>query len=51
MSGNQETALLGWARDADGDAQQFIGDDICTRVGTWCMDRLPRGIPTIATYY
>ena len=47
----EETVLIGWARDADGDAQRFTGDDIYERVGVWCMDRLRRGIPTISTYF
>ena len=51
MAETEETVLLGWARDADGDAQRFTGDDIYERVGVWCMDRLRRGIPTISTYY
>ena len=46
-----ETVLLAWARDADGDAQRFTGEDIYERVGVWCMQRLRRGIPTIATYH
>ena len=51
MTEHQETVLLAWARDADGDAQRFTGDDIYQRVGAWCMDRLWRDIPTIATYH
>ena len=46
-----ENVLLGWARDAAGDSQRFTGDDIYGRAGHWCMDRLRRDIPTIATYY
>ena len=51
MSGHPETVLLAWARDADGDVQRFTGDDIYHRVGGWCMQRLRRDIPTIATYH
>ena len=45
------TALLGWARDADGHCQRFTGDDIFQRAGTWCRDRLIRDIPVIVTYH
>ena len=51
MPETEETVLLGWTRDADGDAQRFTGERIYERVGVWCMDRLRRGIPTISTYY
>ena len=51
MAETEETVLIGWARDADGDAQRFTGDAIYERAGVWCMDRLRRGIPTISTYY
>ena len=51
MTEQQETVLLGWARDADGAAQRFTGVDIYTRVGVWCMQRLRRDTPTVATYY
>ena len=51
MTEHQETVLLAWARDADGDAQLFTGDDIYNRVGAWCMQRLRRDIPTIASYH
>ena len=51
MDEQQETVLLAWARDANGDCQLFTGDDIYNRAGRWCMDRLRRDIPTIATYY
>ena len=47
----EETVLVGWARDADGDAQRFTGERIYERAGVWCMDRLRRGIPTISTWY
>ena len=32
-------------------AQRFTGEDIYNRVGRWCMDRLRRDIPTVATYH
>ena len=51
MQEHKETVLLAWARDADGDCQQFTGADINDSVGRWCSNRLRRGIPTIATYY
>lgn len=51
MAETEETVLLCWARDADGDAQRFTGEGIYRRAGVWCMDRLRRGIPTISTYY
>lgn len=51
MTEYQETVLLAWARDADGDNQRFTGDDIYRRVGFWCTQRLQRDIPTVATYY
>ena len=51
MAETEEKVLVGWARDADGGAQRFTGDDIYNRAGVWCMDRLRRGIPTICTYY
>ena len=51
MTEYQETVLLAWARDADGDAQRFTGDGIYDRAGAWCMDRLRRDIPTISTFY
>ena len=51
MAETEETVLTGWARDADGGARRFTGDDIYGRAGVWCMDRLRRGIPTICTYY
>ena len=47
----EETVLVGWARDADGDAQRFTGENIYNRAGAWCMDRLRRGIPTVSTYH
>ena len=49
MSECEETVLLGWTRDADGGAQRFTGDGIYERAGAWCMDRLRRDIPAIAT--
>ena len=48
---HEETVLLGWARDADGDARRFTGENIYERAGAWCIDRLRRGIPTVSTYY
>ena len=51
MTERQETVLLGWARDAGGDAQRFTGDDIYHRAGVWCMHRLMRGIPAISTFH
>ena len=51
MDEQEETALLAWARDADGDFQLFTGEDIYDRAGRWGMDRLRRDIPVIATYY
>ena len=50
MTEEQETVLLGWARDAAGGARRFTGDDIYHRAGLWCLDRLARGIPTISTF-
>ena len=43
--------LLAWAQDASGDSKRFTGADIYTHVGIWCMQRLRRDIPAIATYY
>ena len=51
MAEYEETVLIGWARDADGGARQFTGEDIYARAGVWCMDRLRRDIPTVCTYY
>ena len=51
MTDQPETVLLGWARDADGGAQRFTGEDIYHRAGVWCLDRLARGIPTISTFH
>ena len=51
MDGQQETALLAWGRTADGQCQQFTGEDIYNRAGRWGMDRLRRDIPVIVTYY
>ena len=51
MPETEETVLIGWARDADRDAQRFTGDAIYERTDVWCMDRLRRGIPTISTYF
>ena len=51
MTEYQETVLLAWARDADGNAQRFTGAGIYDRAGAWCMDRLRRDIPTISTFY
>ena len=48
---HEETVLLSWARDADGDAQRFTGENIYHRAATWCLDRLVRGIPTISTFH
>ena len=47
----EEEVLTGWARDADGSAQRFTGEDIYHRAAVWCMDRLRRGIPAVCTYY
>ena len=47
----QQTVLLGWAREADGGCARFTGEDIYDRGGRWCMDRLRRDIPAIVTYY
>ena len=47
----EKTVLLGWVRDADGDAQRFTGEDIYGRAGVWAIDRLRRNIPTISTFY
>ena len=51
MPDQRETVVSAWARDADGDVQQFTGDDIYNRVARWSMDRVRRNIPTVATYY
>ena len=51
MAEIEETVLVGWARDADGGAQRFTGEDIYNRAGVWCMDRLRRGISTVSTFY
>ena len=51
MDEQQETPLLAWVRDADGDCQLFTGEEIYDRAGRWGMDRLRRDIPVIATYY
>ena len=51
MNDQPETVLLGWTRDAGGDAQRFTGEDIYGRAGLWAMDRLRRNIPTISTFY
>ena len=50
MSPDGMMVLLGWARDADGDCQQFTGDRIHQRAGEWCHDRLTRNIPVLVTY-
>ena len=50
MTDQMETVLLGWARDADGGSQRFIGDDIYNRAGHWGMDCIKRDIPVIVTY-
>ena len=51
MAEIEETVLVGWTRDADGGARRFTGEDIYSRAGVWCVDRLRRGIPTISTSY
>ena len=33
MPETEKTALVGWARDTDGGAQRFTGDDIYNRAG------------------